>query len=64
MWRPTALVMLALVGATASFPDRTIGMYVLLADDKDKDGYDSQAEWTPQLWPYQQNGANVLFFTS
>ena len=63
MWRPAALVMLALVGATASFPDRIIGMYVLLADDKDKDRYDSQAEWTPQLWPYQQDGTNVLFFT-
>lgn len=61
MWRPAALVMLAVVGATVSFPDRVMGMYVLLVDDKDS--YDSQAVWTPQLWPYQQTGANVLFFT-
>ena len=61
MWRPAALIMLAVVGATVSFPERIIGMYVLLADDKDV--YNSQAEWTPQLWPYQQTGANVLFFT-
>ena len=47
MWRPAALIMLAVVGATVSFPERIIGMYVLLADDKDV--YNSQAEWTPQL---------------
>jgi len=37
-------------------------MYVLVADDTDA-VYTSEHEWTPQLYPYQQAGANVLFLT-
>jgi hypothetical protein len=37
-------------------------MYILVADD-DHAPYTSTYEWTPQLHPYQQKGANVLFFT-
>ena len=32
------------------------------ADDTE-DGFHSDDEWTPELYPYQQQGANVLFFT-
>lgn len=37
-------------------------MYVLLADD-DHEGFESDREWEPELYEYQQKGANVLFFT-
>jgi len=43
-------------------PDKVIGMYILLADDFE-DGFDTDADWEPRLYPYQQEGANVLFFT-
>ena len=39
-----------------------MGFYVLLADDTEK-GYESDRDWYPKLYPYMQNGANVLFFT-
>merc|ERR1712210_290122 len=39
-----------------------LGLYILLADD-DEDGFDSNAEWIPELFPWQQKAANVLFFT-
>ena len=37
-------------------------MYILLADDFEE-GFESSADWEPRLYPYQQEGANVLFFT-
>jgi hypothetical protein len=37
-------------------------MYVLLADDSE-DNFHTDADWQPKLLPYQQQGANVLFFT-
>lgn len=37
-------------------------MYILLADDTEE-GFGSNEDWEPELFPYQQNGANVLFFT-
>ena len=43
-------------------PDKVLGFYVLLADDTEP-GYESAADWEPQLWDYQQQAANVLFFT-
>ncbi|XP_059090031.1 uncharacterized protein LOC131885858 [Tigriopus californicus] len=43
-------------------PEKIIGLYVLLADD-DEDGFESEAEWEPKLYSWQQNAANVLFFT-
>ena len=39
-----------------------LGLYVLLADD-DEDGFGSSADWQPKLFPWQQESANVLFFT-
>jgi len=43
-------------------PDRMLGMYVLIADDTDK-VYTSTYKWTPQLYPYQQKGTNVVYLT-
>merc|ERR1712002_815914 len=46
-----------------AWPSKILGLYILLADDTE-DGFDSaQSEWTPQLYPWQQETANVLFFT-
>jgi len=39
-----------------------LGMYVLVADDTDK-VYTSTHTWTPQLFPYQQTGSNVIYLT-
>merc|ERR1719361_1561003 len=43
-----------------------MGLYVLLADD-DHEGFRSEDcasdDCQPRLYPYQQTGANVLFFT-
>ena len=39
-----------------------MGLYLLLADDNQKE-FDSNAEWQPRLHEYQQKGSNVLFFT-
>jgi len=49
-------------GPYKGFPDKVMGMYILLADDTEK-GYETNADWEPKLHPYQQQGANVLFFT-
>jgi len=45
-----------------AWPSKVLGLYVLLADD-DEDGFDSTAQWNPELFPWQQKAANVLFFT-
>merc|ERR1711936_1023119 len=42
--------------------NHVLGMYILLADDFEE-GFESSADWEPRLYPYQQEGANVLFFT-
>jgi len=39
-----------------------LGMYVLVADDTDK-VYTSTYKWTPQLFPYQQTGSNLIYLT-
>jgi hypothetical protein len=39
-----------------------LAIYILLADDAE-DGYDTDADWEPALYEYQQEAANVLFFT-
>jgi len=49
-------------GPYNGFPSKVMGMYILLADDTEK-GFESNADWSPMLYPYQQEGANVLFFT-
>lgn len=53
----------ALVRLLTADADRNLGIYVLLADDTDANGYDSTKEWQPELYPYQQNGSDILFFT-
>jgi len=49
-------------GPYPGYPAKVMGMYILLADDTEE-GFGSDSDWEPQLYPYQQNGANVLFFT-
>ncbi len=39
-----------------------MGLYIILADDY-VDGFGSDADWQPALFPYQQEAANVLYFT-
>ena len=39
-----------------------MGIYLLLADDAHK-GFESNAEWEPRLYEYQQKGSNLLFFS-
>jgi len=43
-------------------PGKVLGLYILLADDSEE-GYDSNAVWEPQLFSWQQEASNVLFFT-
>lgn len=45
-----------------AMPSKMLGMYVLVADDTDK-VYTSTHAWTPQLFPYQQTGSNVIYLT-
>jgi len=44
------------------WPSKVLGLYILLADD-DEDGFGSDAEWEPQLFDWQKEASNVLFFT-
>merc|ERR1712130_1050470 len=44
-------------------PKFVMGMYILLADDTEPGYHTDNAAWQPLLHPYQQEGANVLFFT-
>lgn len=60
--KPTAMVKGVRLASHVSWPKKVLGLYVLLADDDEK-GYDSQADWDPQLFEWQQQAANVLFFT-
>merc|ERR1712002_1235652 len=53
---------LAAVGSKINLPKKVMGMYILLADNTEDDFHDD-ADWEPLLYPYQQDGANVLFFT-
>merc|ERR1712121_568753 len=53
---------LAAVGSKKPLPKKVLGMYILLADNTEDDFHDD-ADWEPLLYSYQQDGANVLFFT-
>ena len=44
------------------YPDKILGIYVVLADDTEE-GFGTDADWDVKLYPYQQEGANILFFT-
>merc|ERR1711890_171397 len=58
-----AQVELAAVQSSKPFPKKSLGMYILLADDTEDDFHTDNDQWEPLLHPYQQEGANVLFFT-
>merc|ERR1719205_329032 len=45
-----------------AWPSKILGLYILLADDAE-DGFESNAEWNPELYEWQQEASNVLFFT-
>jgi len=64
-----SLLAVAAVSATplqdtkdAGYPAKVLGMYILLADEY-WPGFGLNDDWEPSLYPYQQNGANILFFT-
>ena len=40
------------------YPNRALGMYILLADNTEE-GFGDDAEWEPKLYEYQQKGSNV-----
>jgi len=45
------------------WPNKILGLYILLADDTEE-GFESEtSSWEPELHPWQQEAANVLFFT-
>jgi len=50
-------------GPYPGMPKKVIGMYILLADDTEEGYHTANGDWEPLLHPYQQTGANVLFFT-
>merc|ERR1712079_584221 len=45
-----------------AWPSKILGLYVLLADDTEA-GFETDADWEPKLFPWQQEASNVLFFT-
>ena len=44
------------------YPNKVLGLYLALAAETE-DGYHTDDDWEPRLFEYQQEGANVLFFT-
>merc|ERR1712106_67429 len=44
------------------WPGKVLGLYIVLADDTEA-GFGSDAQWDPQLFKWQQDASNVLFFT-
>jgi len=50
-------------GPYPGLPKKVLGMYILLADDTEDGYHTDNGDWEPLLHPYQQTGANVLFFT-
>jgi len=60
---PLITILLFFIRIVTSLASRNLGIYILLADDTDKNGYNSDKDWKPQLYPYQQNGSDILFFT-
>ena len=50
-------------GTSYNFLSKIMGLYILLADDTEE-GFESETSaWEPELYPWQQEAANVLFFT-
>jgi len=52
----------ARTAAHPKWPSKILGLYILLADDSEE-GYDSNADWEPELFDWQRTASNVLFFT-
>jgi len=50
-------------GPVVGLPKYVLGMYLLLADDLEDGYHTDNSTWEPLLHPYQQEGANLLFFT-
>merc|ERR1712106_202386 len=44
------------------WPGKVLGLYIVLADDSEE-GVESNADWNPELFDWQQEASNVLFFT-
>merc|ERR1712002_62009 len=45
------------------YPKKVVGLYILLADEE-KEGFENNAtKWTPELYEWQIEAANVMFFT-
>ena len=42
---------------------QVLGLYILLADDSEEGYENNNDDWTPELYEWQQEAANVLFFT-
>ena len=59
-----ALLLASTLGLVVSndLPKGALGMYCLIADDT-VPNYTSNDTWTPNLYDYQINGANVIFLT-
>jgi len=47
---------------TQRYPEKVMGMYIILADDTEE-GYETDSDWEPELYDYQVQAGNVLFFT-
>ena len=64
---PLLCLLGVVVGTSSSpgkaLPERVIGMYLAVSSDFADEGWQSGDDWQPKLYQYQQEGANVLFFT-
>jgi len=58
----TTLEEISRVPSHPVWPTKVLGLYILLADDSEE-LYESDADWDPRLFPWQQEASNVLFFT-
>jgi len=56
-------VELSVLRRQITMPNKVLGMYVLLADDT-VNGFHTDDDWEPLLYPYQQVGCNMLFLKS
>jgi len=60
---PTTTSSVGPTGPHPVLPEKVLGMYILLADDTEDGFHSDNDDWEPLLYPYQQKGSNVLFFT-
>ena len=43
------------------YEEKVVGLYLSMADDT-VEGYETDSDWNPELYEYQQVGANLLLF--